>query len=274
MAERSFAITLPAVAERADVTVKTVLRHFGSRDALIDAAWSQAYDEVMAERMPPPDDPDAALHVLIAHYERRGEMVLAMLADENDPRAARMNTRGTASTPRMGRGGLRRPTPRPNRRRAARLIDVLVVATDVYAWKLLRLDRGLSVDDVHDRMLLMTDAVLANDARSRREGAMKILFAIVDGGGNIPPQLAVARALAARGVAGPGSRPSRHSRAGRSRRLRVRTIHRWKAFRSHRAAVTGCHHDGLHPSRGGPTARPVRGGGRAASRRRTRSSST
>ena len=29
---------------------------------------------------------------------------------------------------------------------------------------------------------------------------MKILFAIVDGGGNIPPQLAVARALQARGV--------------------------------------------------------------------------
>ena len=29
---------------------------------------------------------------------------------------------------------------------------------------------------------------------------MKILFAIVDGGGNIPPQLAVARALRARGV--------------------------------------------------------------------------
>jgi UDP:flavonoid glycosyltransferase YjiC (YdhE family) len=29
---------------------------------------------------------------------------------------------------------------------------------------------------------------------------MKILFAVVDGGGNIPPQLAVARALAARGV--------------------------------------------------------------------------
>ena len=43
----------------------------------------------------------------------------------------------------------------------SRLIDVLVVATDVYAWKLLRLDRGLSVDDVHDRMLLMTEALLA-----------------------------------------------------------------------------------------------------------------
>jgi hypothetical protein len=35
------------------------------------------------------------------------------------------------------------------------------VATDVYAWKMLRLDRGLSVDDVADRMGLMTEALLA-----------------------------------------------------------------------------------------------------------------
>ena len=34
MAERSFAITLPAVAERAEVTVKTVLRHFGAAKPL------------------------------------------------------------------------------------------------------------------------------------------------------------------------------------------------------------------------------------------------
>ena len=35
----------------------------------------------MAERTPPSDDPEAALKVLIAHYERRGDMVLAMLAE-------------------------------------------------------------------------------------------------------------------------------------------------------------------------------------------------
>ena len=160
MAERSFAITLPAVAERADVTVKTVLRHFGSRDALIDAAWAQAYDDVMAERTPPPDDPMAALDVLIAHYERLGEIVLAMLSQENDPRAQRMNNAG-----RLGHRawveevfGDRLPERSAAR---GRLVDVLVVATDVYSWKLLRLDRGLSVADVHDRMLLMTEAVLA-----------------------------------------------------------------------------------------------------------------
>jgi AcrR family transcriptional regulator len=160
MAEQTFAVTLPAVAERADVTVKTVLRHFGNREALIDAAWSHGWDDVMAERTPPFDDADAALRVLIAHYERRGEMVLTMLADENEPRAREMTDAGRLAhrewVEEVFAGGLPEGT---NAR--CRLIDVLVVATDVYAWKLLRLDRGLSVDDVHDRMCLMTEALLA-----------------------------------------------------------------------------------------------------------------
>ena len=42
MAERSLAVTLGRVADRAGVTVKTVLRHFGSREALIDEAASRA----------------------------------------------------------------------------------------------------------------------------------------------------------------------------------------------------------------------------------------
>jgi AcrR family transcriptional regulator len=160
MAERSFAITLPAVAERADVTVKTVLRHFGNREGLIDAAWSRARDDVMAERRPPSDDADAALRVLITHYERRGEMVLTMLADENDPRARQMTDSGRLAHREWVEQVFARRLPESGDARA-RLIDVLVVATDVYAWKLLRLDRALSVDEVCDRMLFMTDSLLA-----------------------------------------------------------------------------------------------------------------
>ena len=160
MADRSFAITLPSVADRAQVTVKTVLRHFGSRDGLIDAAWTHAYDEVMAERVPPQGDPQAALELLIAHYERRGPVVLAMLADDIDPRAARMNNAGRLAHREWVEQVFADDLPATAVERT-RLVDVLVVATDVYAWKLLRLDRGLSVDDVADRMLLMTEAVLA-----------------------------------------------------------------------------------------------------------------
>jgi AcrR family transcriptional regulator len=163
MAERSFAITLPTVAERADVTVKTVLRHFGSRDALVDAATSQVYDDVMAERTPPPDDLAAALSVLIAHYERMGHGVLAMLADDSDPRAVRMNKAGRRAHREWVEEVFADRLPELAQTRS-RLVDVLVVATDVYAWKLLRLDRRLSVDDVHDRMMLMTETLFTATA--------------------------------------------------------------------------------------------------------------
>jgi hypothetical protein len=142
------------------VTVKTLLRHFGSRDALIYASWSHAYGEMMAERTPPPGDLDGALKVLVAHYERIGDMGLAMLADENDPRAQRMNIAGRFGHREWVQTVFADRLPEEAGARS-RLIDVLVVATDVYAWKLLRLDRGLSVDDVHDRMLLMTEALVA-----------------------------------------------------------------------------------------------------------------
>jgi AcrR family transcriptional regulator len=168
MAERSFAITLPVVAERAKVTVKTVLRHFGSRDSLIEAAWTQAYNEVMAERTTPPGDVGAALRVLISHYERRGDVVLAMLADENDPRAARMNNTGRlAHREWVEKVFSDRLPERPHER--SRLIDVLVVATDVYAWKLLRLDRGLSRSKTQERLETLVRTVLASLGTAREE---------------------------------------------------------------------------------------------------------
>jgi predicted acylesterase/phospholipase RssA len=114
----------------------------------------------MAERIAPQGNPEAALEVLIAHYERRGEVALAMLADDIDPRAARMNNAGRLAHREWVEQVFtdRLPATVVDR---ARLVDVLVVATDVYAWKLLRLDRGLPVHDVADRMLLMTEALLA-----------------------------------------------------------------------------------------------------------------
>lgn len=167
MAQRSLAITLGAVADRASVTVKTVLRHFGSREALIDAAFSRVYQDVLEERTDPSGDPEAALAVLIQHYERRGDMALGVLAEEDeDPRARLLCDAGRLSHRRWVDEVFGAWLPvQPIER--SRLIDALVVGTDVYTWKLLRRDRGLSVEDLCDRMLLITNAVLAVSPASR-----------------------------------------------------------------------------------------------------------
>ena len=103
---------------------------------------------------------------------------------------------------------------------------------------------------------------------------MKILFAIVDGGGNIPPQLAVAKALAVRGVQiqvlGHRGIRERVEAAG----LAFESFTQGRHFDPTVQRSLRSDHGRLHPGGGGSTARSLRGGGRAASRRRTPSSST
>lgn len=160
MAQHSLAITLSAVADQSNVTVKTVLRHFGSREGLLDATWDLLRREVADERAIP-DDPEAALANLVDHYERRGDLMLGLLTEErHDSRARRICDSGRT----QHRGWVdkvfdaRLPVDRPQR---SRLVDALVVATDLYSWKLLRHDRALAVDEVRDRISLLCNAVLA-----------------------------------------------------------------------------------------------------------------
>lgn len=155
------AISLPDIARRAGVSVQTVLRQFDSRDGVLDATADFARAEVAEERRAVPGDVPAAMRVLIEHYERRGDGVLMLLGQESwEPRAATITAAGRrlhrdwvteVFTPLIASGGADE---------REHLIDLLVVATDVYTWKLLRRDRRLSRSDTMARMLLLTESVL------------------------------------------------------------------------------------------------------------------
>src|SRR4249920_955151 len=64
-------ISLEDVARAAGVSVQTVLRHYGSRAALIESNIDYALGRVAHERVAPEGDVDAALAVLVDHYELR-----------------------------------------------------------------------------------------------------------------------------------------------------------------------------------------------------------
>jgi AcrR family transcriptional regulator len=155
--ERPFAeITLDTIAERAGVSVQTVLRQFGSRDGLLAEAMNVAMADAEDERRTPPGDVAAAMRIVVDHYERRGRTALLMLAQEGHDDVARKATdRGKA----MHRAWVRdafAPLSEDER-----LLDLLVVATDVYSWKLLRIDRGHSRAVTERRLHDLVDAVLA-----------------------------------------------------------------------------------------------------------------
>ena len=138
-------VVLRDVAERAGVTVQTVLRKYGGKEALLAAAADRAMSRTEAERAVTPGDVDAAIEVLLDHYEEAGARALRLLAEEQtQPTLAEYAGRGRA----LHRDWCATAfadtlEPLTGVARARRLAQ-LVAVCDVYTWKLLRLDAGLS----------------------------------------------------------------------------------------------------------------------------------
>ena len=139
-------MSLDAVARGAGVTRQTVIRRFGGKEGLVAAAAAREAQRVRDHRdAAPVGDVTAAVAVLVEHYERNGEQVLRLLAEEvRNPAVAPIAESGR----RLHRDwcaqvfapGLGRVSGVERRRRQAQVVAVC----DVYVWKLLRLDSGLS----------------------------------------------------------------------------------------------------------------------------------
>lgn len=139
-------ISLDEVARRAGVSVQTVIRRFGGRDALFAAAAERELARVRQQRDEAPvGDVAAAVRVLVEHYENVGERALKLLSEEE--RVPRMR-----ELVELGRGYHRDWCarvfgPALDARAGAerrRLFAQLVATCDVFTWKLLRRDSGLS----------------------------------------------------------------------------------------------------------------------------------
>lgn len=160
-------IVLADVAARAGVTVQTVLRHFGTREGLFDAAVAYGSSEIVEERATPVGDIPTAIEVIIDHYEARGDWVLALLSQE----ATDARIRGvTAEGKRVHREWVLavfepQLAARPESDRGL-IADLLVVATDAYCWKLLRRERGLDRTATAHAMRVLVEAIVASPRQS------------------------------------------------------------------------------------------------------------
>jgi AcrR family transcriptional regulator len=154
-------VTLQAIASRSGVTVQTVLRHMGSRDGCFAAVGERLAARVDAQRTgTEPGDVAAAVAALVGHYEAEGRLILNLLSQEgSDDAFAR-----TAAE--AGRAYHRAWVVRcfgrvpPDDLYG---IDALVAATDLYVWKLLRLDL--------ERSTQATEAVITRLVRSILEAS-------------------------------------------------------------------------------------------------------
>jgi AcrR family transcriptional regulator len=139
-------VSVEEIAQRAEVTKRTVLRRFGSKEALFLAAMERGgREEMQARDEASVRDVPAAVANVVAHYERWGANRLRLLSQED-------RIAVVAEDVEIGRryhwswvertfapliAGLKGAARR-------RRIAALVALTDVYTWKLLRRDLGLS----------------------------------------------------------------------------------------------------------------------------------
>lgn len=137
--------TLEEVARRAEVTVQTVLRAYKSKVQLLMAALSMLVAHGRTMKTPArPGAVAGAVTVIFELYETIGDLVIRWLADEHRlpglKHEIELGRRGHADwvnasfAPQLSRG---------EGTAQAQLFSALMVATDVYIWKLLRRDQQL-----------------------------------------------------------------------------------------------------------------------------------
>src|SRR6185369_14987680 len=138
-------ITLERIAEDAGVTVQTVVRRFGGKEGLLAKAVEIFGVQVRARRGPASGDLAGVVDGVVKDYEATGDAVIRLLALEarhpvlkevlDFGRSEHRDWVSTAFSEQLV--GLD-----SGRRKSA--VDALIVATDVYTWKLLRRDMAHS----------------------------------------------------------------------------------------------------------------------------------
>jgi AcrR family transcriptional regulator len=157
--------SLEAMAGRAGVTKQTLLRHFGSKEGLLEEAMRRGYERVHAERFAAPiADIAGAVENLLGHYERWGAGALRIGATDGAvPAIAELGQRARqlhyewvehVFGPRLScyRGEGRA------RRRAA-----LIALCDVHTWWLLSHDLALSREEVGATLVAAIRRLLEED---------------------------------------------------------------------------------------------------------------
>jgi len=160
------AVTLAEIARASGVSHQTVLNHFESKEGVVLAAAELMAAETSGPRYAAePGDVAASVRALVGEYERMG--------DANFRWAARAETLGEVAglldDARAGHQqwladmfGARLPTAAAPRRRA---VNALHAATDVYVWKLLRRDLGMTRAETEKTMALLVEGVLEGEHR-------------------------------------------------------------------------------------------------------------
>lgn len=154
-------VRLEDLAALSGVTVKTLQRRFGNKEGVARAfiLGAARHNAALRDQVPA-GDAALAIDFVVGMYEAAGDMVMRTLSqDGRVPVVTEMAEAGRA----LHEAWLKRVfaplLSRDPKRREAQLA-LLLVATDVYSWKLLRRDRRLSRARTLELLRQLVDAAL------------------------------------------------------------------------------------------------------------------
>lgn len=163
-------VTIRGIARDAGVALQTVRNHYATKEELFVAAAERISEGIETVRWGvEPGDIDEAIATLMEDYERTGDSIMRMLAvEERVPVVRPLVERGR----RQHREWVSRIFPSALKglrgRARSRRVAQLVMATDVYCWKLLRRDQGLDREQTLSAMRELVLALHDNDPGGTR----------------------------------------------------------------------------------------------------------
>ncbi len=155
-------MTLEKVAEESGVTIRTILRKFGSKDGLLEACMGYYATAHMPQRqLDVTGDIQKALSILLDEYELMGDAVFRTIQAQDDlPVAAKILEKGR-STHRAWCEMVFEPFLPDH---ASPDYDICLLAfisaTEIYLWKLLRRDLKLSFSQTQKVFLTTVEALV------------------------------------------------------------------------------------------------------------------
>jgi AcrR family transcriptional regulator len=155
-------VLLEDVAARAGVTVRTVVRRFGSKEQLFALIAAERSRLIRGERDETlPGDAPGAVGTLMESYETWGDEVLHLLAQERRADAIAKGVRAGREFHRVWVQRIFSPllAKMPLAQRKRRLAQLTAV-TDVYTWKVMRRDLGLSRQEAQASIRDLVDQIL------------------------------------------------------------------------------------------------------------------
>jgi AcrR family transcriptional regulator len=156
-------ITLKDIASAAGVALQTVVNHFGTKDGIFAATLDQPpRPEFMTRLGATPDDVQGAVDLLVADYEYAGEAIIRGLAlEERIPALKPILERGRKAQREWVQRTFPSALAQLRGQSLERRVDLLVCATDVYTWKVLRRDRGLTPAKTAEAFRELVEALIA-----------------------------------------------------------------------------------------------------------------